>query len=133
MNNILMKKITVTITVDIPKEIAWEYWNDLKHIPHWSFATPEWGAESLWINITPLARNERKIPLQTKNSPARHPACGGKYYISEYLSPIHSSLSKSGCLLLIARCRTRHIPTSALPDIVYQVADIGKDERRLRR
>lgn len=51
MNNILMKKITVTITVDIPKEIAWEYWNDSKHIPHWSFATPEWGAESIENNL----------------------------------------------------------------------------------
>lgn len=42
-----MEKITVTITVDVPKEMAWKYWNDLGHIPHWSFATPEWGAESI--------------------------------------------------------------------------------------
>lgn len=42
-----MGKITITITVDISKEIAWEYWNDPKHIPHWAFATPEWGAESI--------------------------------------------------------------------------------------
>lgn len=41
-----MEKITVSITVNASRETAWEYWNDPKHIPHWAFATPEWGAES---------------------------------------------------------------------------------------
>ena len=42
-----MEPITVDIVVRAPIEKVWEYWTDPYHIPLWSFATDDWGAEAL--------------------------------------------------------------------------------------
>jgi uncharacterized protein YndB with AHSA1/START domain len=40
-----MKKIKIETTIKAPAEKIWEYWNGAEHIPHWAFASSEWGAE----------------------------------------------------------------------------------------
>lgn len=40
-----MKKIKIETTIKAPIEKAWEYWNGAEHIPHWAFASDDWGAE----------------------------------------------------------------------------------------
>jgi uncharacterized protein YndB with AHSA1/START domain len=42
-----MKKIKIETTINAPVEKVWEYWNGAEHIPHWAFASNEWGAETV--------------------------------------------------------------------------------------
>jgi uncharacterized protein YndB with AHSA1/START domain len=42
-----MKKIQIETTVNALVEKVWEYWNGAEHIPHWAFASNDWGAEPI--------------------------------------------------------------------------------------
>lgn len=37
--------ITISTKVNAPIGKVWEYWNGAEHIPHWAFASDDWGAE----------------------------------------------------------------------------------------
>lgn len=39
-----MKTITIETTVQAGIDKVWEYWNGAEHIPHWAFASDDWGA-----------------------------------------------------------------------------------------
>ncbi len=39
-----MEPITITTTVNKPISIVWDSWNKPEHIPHWAFASDDWGA-----------------------------------------------------------------------------------------
>ncbi|MES2437115.1 MAG: SRPBCC domain-containing protein [Patescibacteria group bacterium] len=41
-----MQKIKIETTVHASPEKVWEYWNGAEHIPHWAFASDDWGATS---------------------------------------------------------------------------------------
>ncbi len=39
-----MKKIQIEVTVNARLDRVWECWNGSEHIPHWAFASDDWGA-----------------------------------------------------------------------------------------
>lgn len=43
--------ITIRTTVNAPISKVWEYWNGAEHIPNWSFASEDWGAEPKVNNL----------------------------------------------------------------------------------
>lgn len=59
-----MKKepITIQTAINLPKEKAWEFWNDPKHITKWAFASDDWEA--------PYADNDLKVGGKFKTTMA---------------------------------------------------------------
>ena len=48
-----MEPITVSTTVRVPRERAWELWADPAHVVHWCFASDDWHA--------PRAENDLRV------------------------------------------------------------------------
>jgi uncharacterized protein YndB with AHSA1/START domain len=47
------EKITIEVTVNVPVEKVWEFWNNPEHIKKWCAASPDWH--------TPQSENDLKV------------------------------------------------------------------------